>query len=635
MRTQLTNYQSITPPHFPLNRFSTSSRFILFFLLSMFLATKVFAQLPYTLTGNANWGTMSGGTTPPLAAANGVIVGGYELKIEGITLTLNSGKSITVGSGGLIQLTDAIIQSSGSNTWQGITATGGSSTEQYTTFPSKVLNDPVAWAGVLNGSQTQVICNNSDINKAKIGIKSTAGAIIQTRNGGFTNCEKAIVIESYASLTHAEVNACYFMGTDFIWSDILLGFNSVDFVGISMTNVRGVNIGGCTFLNNDPDLYCNLVRGIGILSSESDFGVSTDGDELCSDGRTDCEENCFSTAGDGSPTTFEGLTKGIVTEGHHSTRRDRIGIRDCSFTDLLSSVEITYAKHTSIFESNFTATRSAYSAQYDIGGGCDYLSGTVIKYITITDAGANRIVQNDLTFDDAYCEYITMNGSGTNGSSLIRKNTIHNSNSGIDVYDGVIGIVSQGNNTKLDIKCNNFQNLSNDIFIATGSTLKDIMEDVTNKSNNNVLSSTIGNARINIFNDGSNITVKYEFGSQIPSRGGSNSANVLRQQAAAITCDDIDDCSILMDETGVGIRKLNSNDLKVYPNPAYSLLYIDLKRNELNHPNIVIYDLQGKELINGLLNESLQVDISNLPIGLLFIRVVNGNTIYTQKIMKN
>ena len=117
--------------------------------------------------------------------------------------------------------------------------------------------------------------------------------------------------------------------------------------------------------------------------------------------------------------------------------------------------------------------------------------------------------------------------------------------------------------------------------------------------------------------------------------GGANSANVLRQPASPITCDDIDDCSILMDETGVGIRKLNSNDLKVYPNPAHSLLYIDLKRNELNHPNIVIYDIQGKELINGLLNESLQVDISNLPIGLLFIRVVNGNTIYTQKIMKN
>ena len=82
MGAQQTNYQSITPPHFPLNRFSTSSRFILFFLLSMFWINNSFAVL--TISSDTDWDN-SGTKNPPTG------LGGYQ---EGIVI--NAGKTLTI-----------------------------------------------------------------------------------------------------------------------------------------------------------------------------------------------------------------------------------------------------------------------------------------------------------------------------------------------------------------------------------------------------------------------------------------------------------------------------------------------------------------------------------------------------------
>lgn len=596
----------------------------------------VFGQSPYTLTGDETWGT--GGSSVPLAAANGIVVGGFELKINSTTVTLNSGKSISVGTGGLLEINSSIITGGLSNTWVGIIATRSGSLEQFSTFPTDVLNDPVQWAGVLNPNQTQVICTNAEIRKAETGIKSNGGAIVRTRDSEFLNCEKGVVIESYKSLTNPEVNACFFMGTDFNWTTVLSGFSSSDFIGITLSHVRGVNIGGCNFINSDATLYCTLTRGTGIEGIESDFGISTDGDELYDDG-IGCSENCFSSTGDGNPSTFEGITFGVVTNGHHSARRDRIGIRDCSFEDVLFSVDIEFSKHSVIFESSFNANRSAFASQYeDIAnnGSCEFSTATVGNFVSINESGAARIVENSFTFDNPDFEYLRMNATGTNGKSLIQKNNIHNTNSGIDGADNVIGILSQGNNSNLDIKCNDFDNLSNDIFIATSSTLKNIEENLTGASNQNNWSTvTISNVRINIFNDGANIEIKVQNGGTLPSKGGANSSNTIRSFTSnVITCDPIDDCNILTDETGVGIKNIKYGLIQVYPNPATNLLNIELISQINSNANIVIFDLQGKEILNENLNRTMQVDVSTLPAGLFLVKVVNGNNIYTQKLIK-
>ena len=78
----------------------------------------------------------------------------------------------------------------------------------------------------------------------------------------------------------------------------------------------------------------------------------------------------------------------------------------------------------------------------------------------------------------------------------------------------------------------------------------------------------------------------------------------------------------------------NSN-ISIYPNPTTGIFTINNEQLTIN--NLSILDITGKIIYNEqftMHNEQLTIDISNLPVGVYFIKIQTDNEIITKKIVK-
>ena len=84
-----------------------------------------------------------------------------------------------------------------------------------------------------------------------------------------------------------------------------------------------------------------------------------------------------------------------------------------------------------------------------------------------------------------------------------------------------------------------------------------------------------------------------------------------------------------------GINEYTASSIKlaVYPNPANNEFICEAKLNGNEKGIIVIYDLQGRELLSKTLNGKTIIDASSLDNGAYFIQVKTNENIYTQKII--
>ena len=86
----------------------------------------------------------------------------------------------------------------------------------------------------------------------------------------------------------------------------------------------------------------------------------------------------------------------------------------------------------------------------------------------------------------------------------------------------------------------------------------------------------------------------------------------------------------------VGIDKSASStkSIKMYPNPTKDK--ITLESNAISKNTfIVIFDANGQKIVEQQITDfKTQIDISNLPIGIYFIRFHNGETFEVVKIIK-
>src|SRR5690606_29910695 len=79
------------------------------------------------------------------------------------------------------------------------------------------------------------------------------------------------------------INACYFMDCIFEWNNDFLYSTDLPYIGIYMTNLKGVNIGGTTFINSITNNLCPNKRGIGIKAIDAKFIVSHSGNTIIED----------------------------------------------------------------------------------------------------------------------------------------------------------------------------------------------------------------------------------------------------------------------------------------------------------------------------------------------------------------
>jgi hypothetical protein len=89
------------------------------------------------------------------------------------------------------------------------------------------------------------------------------------------------------------------------------------------------------------------------------------------------------------------------------------------------------------------------------------------------------------------------------------------------------------------------------------------------------------------------------------------------------------------DSVYVGINVPKESKLLVYPNPASNQITIETSRTSTGS-YLAILNIEGQQLITRQITEpKTQLDISNLPSGVYFVRLTNDKSVVTGKLIKN
>jgi hypothetical protein len=91
---------------------------------------------------------------------------------------------------------------------------------------------------------------------------------------------------------------------------------------------------------------------------------------------------------------------------------------------------------------------------------------------------------------------------------------------------------------------------------------------------------------------------------------------------------------MMYDSVFVGINEQKESKLLLYPNPATDEISVDISEKAYGS-NLTIIDIEGQQLITRQITEpKTQIDISNLPSGVYFLRLINNRTVTVGKIIK-
>jgi hypothetical protein len=89
------------------------------------------------------------------------------------------------------------------------------------------------------------------------------------------------------------------------------------------------------------------------------------------------------------------------------------------------------------------------------------------------------------------------------------------------------------------------------------------------------------------------------------------------------------------DSLFVGINERQGSRLLVYPNPATDKITIEIAEGQAPS-QLSIMNLNGEEVLTrSLIKPKTQIDISNLPSGIYFVRLTNVRTVEIGKFIKN
>jgi len=85
----------------------------------------------------------------------------------------------------------------------------------------------------------------------------------------------------------------------------------------------------------------------------------------------------------------------------------------------------------------------------------------------------------------------------------------------------------------------------------------------------------------------------------------------------------------------VGINDINSEDVKIYPNPTYDQLYIEMAKNEGQKYNFELLNSTGKSVLTDNFIDKIELDIQHLPRGIYYSKIWSSDEVfYGKKIIK-
>lgn len=87
-------------------------------------------------------------------------------------------------------------------------------------------------------------------------------------------------------------------------------------------------------------------------------------------------------------------------------------------------------------------------------------------------------------------------------------------------------------------------------------------------------------------------------------------------------------------EISLGLNPIEQDSMVLFPNPCQNKIYFNTNTIKSKMVQISIYDLNGKLLLQQDQNLADSLDVSNLPNGLFFISIFNGESVQNQKFIK-
>jgi len=112
-----------------------------------------------------------------------------------------------------------------------------------------------------------------------------------------------------------------------------------------------------------------------------------------------------------------------------------------------------------------------------------------------------------------------------------------------------------------------------------------------------------------------------------------NTTNEIRRATVTISAEGQPDQIITVTQNDItGIHDNVITSFKIYPNPASDFIYVG-DNNFISNRYYEILDINGKLIQKGQLSES-RITTGNLLSGIYFVKIYDGNTVSTQKFIK-
>ena len=274
------------------------------------------------------------------------------------------------------------------------------------------------------------------------------GGIVRCFEGTFKDCHWGIQFSPYQNINSAnpnqeQDNLSFILNTDFITTQELP--NGVNpYAGITMYNVQGIPVKGCTFENQRADIAQVPItsRGSGIHTVNSDYKVM---------GTYDPNTGILIP---NTANSFRNLMHGVSTNGVESYAE--VEIKDNDFINNAYGVSLLGTHYALIARNDFR-----------IKGGDNSVPGFNFGFGVYTDGAVGFNIEEN-TFGSHLntgfpTQAVHVISSSNYGAAKVYRNTIVNT---------TYGTQTQGNNRYLKIDCNHFEKgdiSSIDIHHASGN----------------------------------------------------------------------------------------------------------------------------------------------------------------------
>ncbi len=330
--------------------------------------------------------------------------------------------------------------------------------------------------------------NGATIENAHCGIRTglqgdasyaTTGGIIRAEDAYFINNRRSVEFLSYTNHAlngNVANNQSYFSGCSFtVDNDNLFSQNNGQFIDhVTLWDVKGIDFNGCAFENATT---AQGDRRHAIYAEDAGFTV----DKRCTDpvyNPSTCTCNAFVRS------TFSGFA--IAIEANTSGNQFPVKIDHSRFSENGTGVRINGNHFATVTRCDFDLTTNPQEWRYLYGLYLSGCSGFKVE--------ANQF-DGTVQYVDGITTGVYVKGSGSSVNSLY-KNEFDNLSYGIHAY---------GNNSGLQIRCNEFGGNGADIFVPSGSSIASSQGSLQTSAGNKFMQAY----GYNIFNGGAQTITYY------------------------------------------------------------------------------------------------------------------------------